>query len=60
LNEEHIKTTDDLKKIHVTKCPFWRLNIKGDKIDKTIYVGPFIWQKSFEVFEEGGFTIDER
>jgi len=58
LNEEHLNTTDDLKKIHVTKRPFWRLNIKGNKINYTIYVGPFIWQESLKVFEESGFTID--
>ena len=34
----------------IEKLPFWRIEIKNGNIDKRIFVGPFIWDKTLSIF----------
>ena len=32
--------------------PFWRVRIKNESIDKTIFVGPFLWSSATKFFKD--------
>ena len=48
----------DNKNVQINKLPFWRLQVTNEKISTTIFVSPFIWNETLEVFKESGFTIN--
>lgn len=36
----------------IERLPFWRIKIKNVNIDKVIFVGPFIWNKTLNIFSD--------
>lgn len=38
-------------KTSINKLPFWRIQIKNDLVDKTIFIGPIVWNKTVQVLD---------
>lgn len=39
------------KETTIKELSFWRMNFKNRNIDKTIFIGPFIWSEAKEIFK---------
>ncbi|MET3047509.1 hypothetical protein [Flavobacterium covae] len=36
----------------INKLPFWRLNLKNKDTDKTIFIGPFMWNETIKILKK--------
>jgi hypothetical protein len=40
------------KETEIRELNFWRLNFKNKDVDKTIFIGPFVWNETREIFNK--------
>ncbi|RVU90811.1 hypothetical protein EH230_07805 [Flavobacterium columnare] len=36
----------------INELPFWRLNLKNKDVDKTIFIGPFVWDETVKILKK--------